>query len=115
MITEPDLIKPNYKADGISKFEDEDYWNALDDFNNAIQEDTSDYELFYHRGLTEMKLQLFDEAEKDFSRYLIFDFFNPDGYFQRGLARFFLSEKEKAKEDFLIAADMGHTQCNFNS
>ena len=50
-----------------------------------------------------MKLQLFDEAEKDFSRYLIFDFFNPDGYFQRGLARFYLSEKEKAKEDFLIA------------
>ncbi|OGU73789.1 MAG: hypothetical protein A2V93_02855 [Ignavibacteria bacterium RBG_16_34_14] len=107
-VPEPEITKPNYKLDGITKYEDGDYWKALDDFNIAIEEDSNDYELFYHRGLVEMKIKFFEEAKEDFSRYLIYVFYEPEGYFQRGLAKFYLSEKEEAKEDFQIAADMGH-------
>jgi hypothetical protein len=58
--------------------------------------------------MSEIKVQLYDEALKDLNHYLQFIFYEPDGYFQRGLAKFYLGKKNEAKEDFIIAADMEH-------
>jgi len=108
IIPEPDVIKPNYKLDGIQKYKDGDYNSAFNYLNIAIEEDTNDYELYNYRGLVELKLQFFEEAKNDFTKYLEYFFYEPDGYFQRGLAKFYLNEKEDAKSDFQIAAEMDH-------
>ncbi len=107
-IVEPHFIKPNYKLEGIQKYKDGDYYAAFNDLNIAIEKDTNDYELYSYRGLVELKIKFFEEAKDDFTKYLEYFFYEPDGYFQRGLAEFYLNEKAEAREDFQIAADMGH-------
>ncbi len=103
-----DPVKPNYKSDGIVKYKDGDYTGALEDLNAALEKDSNDYELYYYRGLVELKIKFFEEVKVDLSKYLEYFFYEPDGYFQKGLAKFYLNEKEEAKEDFQIAADMDH-------
>ena len=105
---ETDFNKPNYKSDGIEKYKEGEYLDAFDDLNAAIEEDTTDYELYYYRGLVELRIHLYEEADVDFTKYLEYFFYEPDGYFQRGLSKFYLNEKEAAKKDFQIAADMDH-------
>jgi tetratricopeptide (TPR) repeat protein len=104
----PEFIKPNYKSDGIEKYKDGDYIGSLEDLNIAIEEDSNDTELYYYRGLVELKIQLFEEAKNDLTKYLEYFFYESDGYFQRGLAKFYLNEKDEAREDFQIAAEMDH-------
>jgi tetratricopeptide (TPR) repeat protein len=101
-------INYNYKLEGIQKYKDGDYLNSLEDLNIAIEEDSTDYELYYYRGLVELKIHFYEEAEEDFTKYLEYFFYEPDGYFQRGLAKFYLNEKEEAKGDFKFAFEMGH-------
>ena len=38
---------------------------------------------------------------------LMYYFYDSAGYFQRGLAKLYLSELTDAEEDFVIAADLG--------
>jgi tetratricopeptide (TPR) repeat protein len=104
----PDPVEINYKSEGIQKYKDGDYISALEDLSIAIEEDSNDNELYYYRGLVELKIQLFEEALNDFNKYIKYFFFEPEGYFQRGLAKFYLDEKMEAKRDFEIAADMDH-------
>jgi tetratricopeptide (TPR) repeat protein len=106
----PEYTEINFKQDGIQKYEDGDYLTALEYLTIAIEEDSNDYELYYYRGLVELKIQLYEEAEEDFDKYLEYFFYSADGYFQRGLAKFYLTEKAEARKDFEIAADMGHKQ-----
>jgi len=98
---------PVPKLEGITKFEEKDYFGALKDFNNAINNDTSDYELYYYRGLTHLRIKNYLDAINDFDNYLEYFFYEAEGYFQRGLAKFYLNEKQEVLEDFRIAADMG--------
>jgi tetratricopeptide (TPR) repeat protein len=100
--------KPNYKLEGIAKFNEEDYWGALNDFNIAIDETPEDYELYFHRGKVEIKIKFFEEAKEDLDIFIEYNFYEPEAYFQRGLAKFFLNKRTDALEDFRIAADMDH-------
>jgi tetratricopeptide (TPR) repeat protein len=100
----------NFKLEGIQKYKDGEYPEALEYLTIAIEADTNDYELYNYRGLTELKIHFYEEAENDFTKYLEYFFYEPDGYFQRGLAKFYLTEKEEARKDFEVAADMGHKQ-----
>jgi tetratricopeptide (TPR) repeat protein len=93
---------------GLAKLEELDYFGALKDFNNVIEADTSNYKLYYYRGLSYLNLKNYIESIKDFDVYLNYFFYDMEGYFQRGLAKFYLKEKLIAFEDFSIAADMGH-------
>ncbi len=95
-------------ASGLAKLEELDYLGALKDFNNAIETDTANYELYYYRGLAYLKLKNYIESIEDFDVYLDYFFYDMEGYFQRGLAKFYLREKVSAFDDFSIASDMGH-------
>jgi|SRR5690554_4461744 len=107
---EPEFIIPDYRVEGIQNYKDGNYKDAIEYLTTAIEADTNDFELYYYRGLSELKIHFYIEAVDDFSKYIDFFFYEPDGFFQRGLAKFYLFEKEKAKEDFEIAAEMGHKQ-----
>jgi len=107
--TFPEIIIIDYKLSGIEKFKDGDFKTAIEYLTSASI-DSNDYEIFYYKGMSEIKLQLFEDALEDLDYYLEFIIYEPDGYFQRGLAKFYLSNKSKAKLDFIIAADMGHKQ-----
>jgi tetratricopeptide (TPR) repeat protein len=99
--------KPNYKLDGIEKYEQEDYWGALSLFNIAVEETPDDSDLYFHRGMVEMKIKFFEEAKEDFDIFLEYKFYEPEAYFQRGLAKFYLNERDDALKDLRIAADIG--------
>ncbi len=104
----PEHAISKYKIEGIKKFKDGDYVGALVYFNFAIVENPDDFEIYFYRGLVELELEFFEDAERDFNIYLEYVFNIPEPYFQRGLAKFYLNEKAEAKEDFQIAADMDH-------
>jgi tetratricopeptide (TPR) repeat protein len=95
------------KQEGKINYENQEYFKALANFNNAIQQTPEDYELFYYRGLTELQIKMFEDAKEDFLYYMEYKFFDPNAYFQLGLAKFYLNEKADAKEDFLVAAQLG--------
>ncbi len=104
----PETVVIDYKLEGKEKLEDGDYEIALEYLTQAIWLDSNDYELYYFKGIAEIKLQFYEEALEDLDYFLDYIIYEPDGYFQRGLAKFYLNKKAKAKEDFLIAADMEH-------
>jgi tetratricopeptide (TPR) repeat protein len=99
--------KPNYKLDGIEKYKQEDYWEALVDLNIAVEKTPDDSDLYFYRGMVEMKIKLFEEAKEDFDIFLEYKFYEPEAYFQRGLAKFYLNERDDALKDLRIAADIG--------
>lgn len=103
----PEIII-DYKDSGIENFKEGEYDIALEYLTIAVESDSEDYELFYYKGVTEIKLLLYEEALKDLDYYLEYIIYEPDGYFQRGLAKFYLDEKFDAKADFEIAAEMDH-------
>lgn len=104
----PENVIINYKLSGKEKLEEGDYEKAIEYLTQAIWLDSNDYELYYFKGITEIKLQFYKEALEDLDYFLEYIIYEPDGYFQRGLAKFYLNKKAEAKEDFLIASEMEH-------
>jgi tetratricopeptide (TPR) repeat protein len=102
------LIYTSKKEEGIKCLLDEDFYKAIELFNEALKENNKDLELFYSRGIAGLEYGLYEGAIDDFSYYL--EFFNDDeeAYFRRGLAYFFFGERKLAGEDFQTAAASGH-------
>ena len=81
--TFPDPLIINYKISGIEKFNLGEFNIALEYLTIAINQDSDDYELYYYKGMTEIELQLYEEALEDMDFYLDHIIHEPDGYFQR--------------------------------
>jgi tetratricopeptide (TPR) repeat protein len=96
----------DYKTLGKKQFDDEDYFNAFDSFQLALAGDTSDYSLYYQLGITEIELGRYVDAIHSLSKFIKSVTYNGMGYYQRGLAKFYLGKKDKAFSDFQIADEL---------
>jgi hypothetical protein len=96
----------DYKALGKSQFNADDYFGAVESFRFALERDTSDYSLYYQLGITQIELARYEEAIHSLSRFINSVTYNSMGYYQRGMAIFYLGNKDLALEDFLIADQM---------
>jgi hypothetical protein len=96
-------VNYNYKEIGLSQFEDEDYFDALESFQSALLSDTQNYSLYYYIGTTQIELERYDDAIFSLTKFIDNLKDNSLGFYQRGLARFYSGDKDAALDDFLIA------------
>jgi tetratricopeptide (TPR) repeat protein len=93
----------NYKELGLRQFEDEDYYTALESFEIALANDTGNYSLYYNIGTCEIEIEKYDYAVIDLTIFINNVIDNGLGYYQRGLANFYLGNKDAAFDDLVIA------------
>jgi tetratricopeptide (TPR) repeat protein len=102
--TVPDAdIDHNYKKLGLSQFKKQDFNNALISFELALAKDSLDYSLYYYIGTTEIETGRYDEAVIDLTIFINNIIENRFGFYQRGLANYYLGNRHAALDDFLVA------------
>jgi tetratricopeptide (TPR) repeat protein len=88
-----------YFARGRTLFEQNDYEQAIEQFNKALEADPNDAVAFYHRGLAYEALQEFAEAIADFTDVLRLDARNAMAYYHRGTAHRLAGQHDRAISD----------------
>jgi len=96
-------IDHNYKQWGLSQYKDEDYFNALTSFQLALTKDTLDYSLYYYIGTTEIEIERYGDAVISITKFIDNVIENRLGFYQRGLANFYLGNRDAAFDDFIVA------------
>ena len=99
----PVVIDHNYKELGLAQYTQGKYFEALESFQIASARDTLDYLLYYYMGTTEIELERYDDAVLDLSTFINNVIENRLGFYQRGLANFYLGNKDAAFDDLVIA------------
>jgi hypothetical protein len=99
----PIVIDHNYKELGLSQYKQGKYYEALESFQLASAKDTLDYLLYYYMGTTEIELERYDDAVIDLTIFIDNIIENREGFYQRGLANFYLGNKDAAFDDLIIA------------
>lgn len=90
----------------------EDYTNALNDYNKAIEIDNRNPNIYNYRGLVNFKLTYYLDAVNDYNNAIDLEPESPLTYYNRGMTYLKLSEKQKACIDFHKACKMGNmTAC----
>jgi tetratricopeptide (TPR) repeat protein len=92
---------------GIVYYDSGYYNEALVEFDNAMDIDTAEYQLYYYRGCTLLKLDYYEDAIADLNVYIKFFPEDRDALFNRGLAWFYFNNKETAYRDFDAASKLG--------
>jgi tetratricopeptide (TPR) repeat protein len=88
---------------GLSQYKQEDYYDALSSFQSALVQDTLNYSLYYYIGTTEIEIERYDDAVIDLTIFIDNVIENRMGFYQRGLANFYLGNKDAAFDDLVIA------------
>jgi tetratricopeptide (TPR) repeat protein len=101
--TTPIVIDHDYKELGLSQYKQGKYYEALTSFQIALTKDTLDYLLYYYIGTTEVELERYDDAVYDLTVFINNVIENRLGFYQRGLANFYLGNKDAAFDDLIIA------------
>ena len=101
--TQPIEIDHNYEELGLSQYKEEDYYDALVSFQLALAKDTLNYPLYYYIGTTEIEVGRYDEAVNDLTTFIDNVIENRLGFYQRGLANFYLGNRDAALDDLLTA------------
>ena len=96
-------IDHNYEELGLLQYKEEDYYNALASFQLALAKDTLHYSLYYYIGTTEIEIGRYDDAVISLTKFIDNVIENRLGFYQRGLANFYLGDRDAALDDFLIA------------
>jgi len=96
-------IVVNYEEQGLKQFEQEDYYNALESFESALANDTGNYSLYYYIGTSEIEIERYVDAVLDLTVFINNVIENRLGFYQRGLANFYLGNKDAAFDDLIIA------------
>jgi tetratricopeptide (TPR) repeat protein len=99
----PIVIDHNYKELGLAQYKQGKYYEALESFQLASAKDTLDYLLYYYMGTTEIELARYDDAVLDLTIFINNVIENRLGFYQRGLANFYLGNKDDAFDDLVIA------------
>ena len=88
-------------------FDQGSYLKALEMFNKCLLFDRSNAEYFAARGNTYLKTKTYRYAIQDYGMSLDLKADNPDVYLNKGLARYYLNDKEGACSDWQKAARYG--------
>lgn len=83
---------------------------AIADYNKAIALNPQDAVAYWSRGNAYYRLGKNSQAIADYNKAIALDPQNADAYYNSGLVYIILGEKEKAKESWLIAAELYHKQ-----
>mgnify|MGYP001237811241 CR=1 FL=1 len=106
---------------GVLRYQMGDYVGALEAFNKALEENPSsnDFMLYAYRGNTKSKMGLHSEAIAEFDKAIllrptrIVDYPNwVRNFFNRGVAKYYLSNTDGACEDWKKAYDLGYGSAN---
>lgn len=113
---DPDGYMSYYRW-GVIKYQAGNYEGALEDFNKALKLNpgTGDFMIYSYRGNTKSKLRDFNGAIEDFDRALaiepeeVIDYSNwIRNYFNRGVAKFYINDRDGACEDWHHAYELGY-------
>jgi len=99
----PLVIDHNFKELGLLQYKQGKYFEALESFQLASAKDTLDYLLYYYMGTTEIELERYDDAIYDMTIFINNVIENRQGFYQRGLANFYLGNKDAAFDDLIVA------------
>jgi tetratricopeptide (TPR) repeat protein len=114
--TAPTEYSTNYNW-GILRYQIGDYLGALEAFDKAIEEnpETDDFMIYSYRGNTKSKSGRYYDAIADFTKAIelkptkVIDYSNwVKNYFNRGVAKFYIDDKEGACEDWKKSYDLGY-------
>ena len=86
----------------------EDFTNALEDYNKAIEIEPRNANIYNYRGLVNFKLGYYLDAVNDYNNALDLEPNSGLTYYNRGMTYLKLSEKQKACTDF-------HKACKMNN
>jgi tetratricopeptide (TPR) repeat protein len=108
------LLSPvTYKSLGRDKLYDEDYLEAINYFNLFIEDDPSDCEAYFLRGLAYTGLLKYERAKKDYNVAIKI---NPDYaecYYHLGVSFLCLDQRGDAIQNFEYAAALGYEQADY--
>lgn len=92
---------------GVKMGIDEDFEQAIEEFEKAIELNPLFAEAFLYKGLAEIELQNFDQAIKDFTITIELDpAYSDQAHYFRGLTHYFKNENLPAIDDFTVAIRM---------
>lgn len=92
---------------GQINFDSGKYFDALDQFNACLKLETADPRFYAARGETYLETSTYRYALNDFGMALDLDPGMHKVWYQRGLARWYLNEREGAMRDWERAARLG--------
>ena len=93
--------------EGIEKIENTDYSGALDDINDFLKQYPTNWEAYYHRGVSKNNLSDYEGAKTDFSRSIEL---NPNlwapSFNGRGFSKQMLGDHDSAISDFTKSIEL---------
>ena len=90
----------DFYARGITKLDQFNYQESVEDFNQAIRLDSKYTEAYFKRGYVYTWLRKYSEALVDFNQVIAIDPNYLDGYLNRGWTQISLQNNQAALEDF---------------
>ncbi len=85
-----------------------EFTKAIENFDMLIDQDKSNPDYFYFRGLSHFQKRNFQNAFYDFSQTLDLDPNSKEGWFQRGQVNFYQGNRKQACSNWQKAANLGH-------
>ncbi len=92
---------------GIAALEAQDYERAVNYFTSAIKFEPSSYIAYFNRGTAYTELEMFNQAEIDFTKSISLNVDDPRAYRARGDVKYLQGEKSDACEDWGRASAKG--------
>ena len=97
------LLTDVEKGDPVEALKLDEKEKAFEDFNAAIQIDSSKPEIYLTRGEIYADLKEFEKAFEDYNHAISLKPKYADAYFERGKVYFSMGDYNKAYEDFITA------------
>lgn len=96
-----------YKHRGMAYFAQNDYDNALSDFNQSFQLDKNSFRSVYYAGIVCSILHKYEQAVDAFTKSLEINKYQSHTFFRRAIAYFELKQYEASMNDVVAAQRLG--------
>lgn len=96
-----------YKHRGMAYFAQNDYDNALSDFNQSFQLDKNSFRSVYYAGIVCSILHKYEQAVDAFTKSLEINEYQSHTFFRRAIAYFELKQYEASMNDVVAAQRLG--------
>jgi tetratricopeptide (TPR) repeat protein len=88
----------------------DNYQQVLNDFNTVIQLDSTFSYAFYNLANFQLRMNRFDDAQKNYTNAIALGNKIPEAYYNRGLTHIYLKNKEAGCLDLGKAGELGKTE-----
>lgn len=100
---------------GIDKYDHQDYQGAIEEYNKALEVDTSDSDVYNNRGNAKGKLGMHKEALADFNKAIILNPEHKLAHGNKAFAKYNLMDYKGALEDYNKALEISPDNEEFNN